>query len=553
MAGSLGELFIQLAFEGDTKEADKFIKKTQEIIDKTDKEIKKNKLLIDYLRELKDARNDAEKTLIKKNFAEEFKKLNLTKQLDEAKDKQLAQKNAVMGAVKAFAGYITAVSGAIYAVKKLTDSLIQQNQTWLNLTRTSDIALNTFQKWNSIGRMYGIDNAAQQIKNLNDRLFELKLTGANAQGFMLAGINPTNADEVMEQLRNRVSGLSNSAAGYLLRQLGLDENMLHILRLSREEFSALNAEMKRYRLTPDQQKSIQEMNVQLQTASQKLQYLKDRAILAIMPVWVKFVKFFASAGDKIKDFTKHLKSLIVSLGIFSIRFIPFSKIIASIPQIFSAIIAKMPVIKSFLMRIGITLARYLAPLTAIYLIVDDIMGYFEGKNSGIGYIINAMKDFQKNGFFSDDIPKWLQILAETADKLYYVFTGKWKEDAENIKELHKNSNINTVLLDKDTLKELKELQKTITDPERLQAVKDIIKIGNIKNNPFFASNRDRENEIQRFMFPHLQNNSRQNTTNINFDQKVDIQSSSQPARDTYNQFTNGLIFTNSIFARGAAV
>ena len=253
---SLGELFIELAFEGDTSKAEEFKKKLLDV--------------------------------------------------SKAQDKN---EMSVKKAKAAVLGYVAAITGAVFAIQKLTDSLIAQNQQWLNLTRTSDIALSTYQKWDSVGKMFGVNNAAEQIKNLNDRLFELKLTGANAQGFMLAGINPTNAEDVMEQLRARVAGLSDTSASYLLKQMGLDPNMLHILRMTREEFSSLTYEMSKFQLTKEQRKSIQEMNFQIQIASQKLQYLKDRAILAILPFWTEFLKLITNTAVAISKFVGWFKNL----------------------------------------------------------------------------------------------------------------------------------------------------------------------------------------------------------------------------------------------------
>lgn len=383
-AASLGELFIQLAFEGDTKKA------------------------------------------------EEFKK----KLLDVSKTEKQA-KNGLKEVSKAFMGYAAAISGAIFAAKKFTDSLIEQNQTWINLTRTSDIALSTFQKWNAVGKMYGINNAAQQIKNLNDRLFELKLTGANAQGFMLAGIMPTNTEDVMGQLRARVRGLSDTSASYLLRQMGLDENMLHILRLSSSEFKALNAEISRFQLTAEQRKNIQEMNVQLQIASQKLQYLKDRVIVALLPHFISFLNAVNAIGVKIGKFVSGLNTLNPQL-------IHALKIIASITAGVFLLNKSFKLVQKSILAFKAILLSLKSPLTwlltGLFLIFDDIATYLAGGESYFGDIMQAIKDFQKNGFFSDDVPKWIQLLAMAADKLYQIYgAAKGIKEIKNLPDNKKTS------------------------------------------------------------------------------------------------------------------
>ena len=224
------------------------------------------------------------------------------------KNKELA--NEVAGVVKGIGVFIGAITGAAIALNRLTNDLVQSNQAMLNLTRTSDISLSTFQKWNSIGKMLGVQNAAQQLEGLNQRLFELRLTGQGARGFQLAGINPAgqDAEGILEQLRGRIQRMDDTSASYLLREMGLDPQMLHILRLGREEFEELGQTIKKYQLTDKQRAEIQKMNIQLEIARQKIQYLKDRAILAIMPYFVELAKSFARVTEMLLRWGKAIKN-----------------------------------------------------------------------------------------------------------------------------------------------------------------------------------------------------------------------------------------------------
>lgn len=327
MAASLGELFVELGVFADTKELHDF----------------ENKL----------------------------KKINKTMQDTGKKNKQLTQN--VLGLVKTLAGVATAITGAIYALNKLTNSLVQSNQEFLNLTRTSDISLGVFQKWNNIGRMLGVKNAAQQIEGLNQRLFELMLTGEGARGFQLAGINPIGqgAEGVLEQLRGRVSGMSDTSASYLLKQLGLDPTMLHLLRMGKDEFEALGQTIKKYQLTPEQVKNVQRMNVQLQIAQIKLQYLKDRAVMAIMPYFTRFIESLA----RVTEFLTTTKA-----GTILLAAAITGTLIPALIKLFT-ILATHPVVATIMAIAG-----------ALYLLIDDIMTYMQGGDSIIGLVINFLED-----------------------------------------------------------------------------------------------------------------------------------------------------------------
>ncbi len=400
---SLGELFIELGVVGDTKELDIALNTMKETVQAVDKQIQKTQRLIKYRQDLAKATDATEKKLIKSVFADEVKKDKLLAQKDALNKNIEANKNlanGIAGVVKGIGAFVTAIAGAAVAVNKLTNDLVKSNQVFLNLTRTSDIALSSFQKWNSIGKMYGVDNAAQQLEGLNQRLFELRLTGQGARGFQLAGINPTgDAENVLEQLRDRVSGMSDTSASYLLREMGLDPQMLHLLRIGREEFAALNKEMEKYRLTPEQSKSIQDMNVQLQIANQKLQYFRDKAVLKLMPVWVRIVKSFARVTEFLTKVIKKFKELsvvwhgvIVGIiyGLGHIK--PVQMIFKGILSFCNGLVRSIPFVGKFFGKLGSFALKAMLPLTLLYLLLDDLATYFDGGDSLIGRVLDWGKE-----------------------------------------------------------------------------------------------------------------------------------------------------------------
>ncbi len=325
---SIGELFIELGFVGNTEQVEKFNKKIKEVAKNMDLSLK---------------------SAIKTN-------------------------TGVANFVKGIGALAGAITGAAIAINKFTSDLVASNQAMLDLTRTTDIAQGTFQKWGGIGKMLGVENADQQLASLNQRLFELTLTGEGARGFQLAGINPVgqDAEGVMEQLRARISGMNDTTATYLLQQMGIDPKMLHLLRMSRNDFEALGETIKKYQLTNDDTKQIQAMNIQLQIAGIKLKYLKDKAIMAIMPAWNQFMASLARVTEGLSKAVQYV----------------------------SDFINKSPAMQNALKGIAAAMAIILAitqPLwaafVALYLVIDDVMAYFQGKDSALGHIINYLDDY----------------------------------------------------------------------------------------------------------------------------------------------------------------
>lgn len=330
---SIGELFIELGVIGHPEEVEKFNKKIKETAKSMDLTLKSTIKANGGLQDLE------------KGF------------------------KAFTTALKT-----SAIIGIIKTIDTLNQSLVSSNQAMLDLTRTSDIALGTFQKWGSIGKMLGVNNVEQQLEGLNQRMFDLMLTGEGARGFQLAGINPVgqDAEGVLEQLRNRVSGMSDTAASYLLQQMGLDQKMLHLLRMTRDDFEELGRTIDKYRLTDDQTKDIQAMNIQLQIAGIKLKYLKDRAILALMPAWTQFLASLARVTEGLETAVKWVTDFI-----------------SKSPDLQSAL-------KGVAVALGIIFAvahPLLALFGALYLIIDDVMAYFNGGRSLTGAFMYRLDEY----------------------------------------------------------------------------------------------------------------------------------------------------------------
>lgn len=325
---SLGELSIELGFAGNTEQLEKFNKKIKEVAQ------------------------------------------NMDLSLKSAIKADTGVANFVKGAGK-FAGFIAAAADVI---NNFTNDLVAGNQAMLDLTSTTDIAQSTFRKWGNIGKMLGVQNAEQQLESLNKKLVELNLTGEGARDFQLAGINPTgqDAEGILEQLRARISGLNNAKAAHLLQRLGIDPKMLHLLRISRNDFEALGETVSKYQLTDDLTEHIQSLNIQLQIAGIRLKYLKDKAIMTIMPAWTQFMASLARVGEGLSKAVQYV----------------------------SDFISKSPAMQNALKGIAVAMGVILAithPLwaafAALYLVIDDVMAYFNGKDSLIGEFINYLDDY----------------------------------------------------------------------------------------------------------------------------------------------------------------
>ena len=608
MAGGLGELFIELGVVGNADELERARDKAlsaAKAFDDVAKAIRKQiqnetelEKINEQIQQAQDAVTAATDETVKAKAEETVASLKAKKaKIEEA---QAAEQNAASmkeeankiqanakalkakeaaaaEVVRGLAGFIGAVAAAAFAINKLTNDLIKSNQAMVNLTRTTDIAQSTFQRWGNIGKMLGVENADQQLAGLNQRLFDLMLTGQGARGFQLAGINPIgqDAEGVLEQLRARIQGMSDTAASYLLQQMGLDPQMLHLLRMSKEEFEELDKAQRKYTLTAEESRQIQEYNLQLQLASIKLDYLKKKAILAIMPYWTELVKSLARVSDMLVKVStwlwKNARGWLLLGGIIAAKTGKFAKLaqfFTGMSKTLSGLITKIPIFGGTVAKLGGLFTKAFLPLTAAYLLLDDLATFFDGGDSLIGRVIDwagerggEIGDAFKKMFGGDilggsiDLSKAAegalddiaQVLDRIADMLADFFSlGLWSKYKEKVADI---APFTSLLPPVAAYRAAKQLVTGSTDG----SITDALTGGAA---PLALSDNTGQEETAGYIgtLPHLApstinniSNNAQNATNNNKNLTInqDIQiATNQPAQDIQKQ----LVYANSIFA-----
>ena len=378
MASGVGELFIQFGVEGDASKLDKFTKKVQELAQEIDVNIKKQ-----------DKTNN--------NLGQMFKR---------------------------FRRVALAVSGAIYAIDRLSNSLIKNNQVWLEFQNQTDLSISKLQGYAGVAglldKSLGMQGAAGSIAQLNEKLFELKLTGEGAKGFQIAGINPVGQDAfgVLEQVRERIKSLDNTQATYVLKQIGLDPKLLPMLRMEKSEFEELRKIEQRLQLTEEERAQILQYQIRLGIAHNQMSLAMQRLTLALMPLWTKLVEIAGGLAEGISNilagFNKlhgALKAIIlgftawgVSVGKLDILFKgKFIKNILRMVKVFTGLNLStkmaatkfLPMLGNAIKGLAVTVGRALLPLISLFLILEDIAVWLMGGESVIGDYLNLWKSYKE--------------------------------------------------------------------------------------------------------------------------------------------------------------
>lgn len=358
----LADFFVQLGVKGDTKELDKTIKQLEEAE-------RKSSQLIKYRKDLAKAATDEEKALVKKNFADKINLENARKQKTVLTD----QHNALMGIIKGLGAFTIGATIAYKAIDRMVNSLATANSRMIAFQRQTGISFASLNKYASASASVNFNSTPEQVantmQNLASNLYDIRMGRGDISPYQELSFvggksfNPMgmSVEQLIENVREAIKGVGDVQATNLITRMGFSPDDLLMLRMTREEFEKVNDLF----LSPREREQMNAYSLQIKKMRLEFQLMKDRALLAIMPAFIKLT-------NKINDLS-----------------IVWGNVLTS----FTQFIQKSPVIESMFKGITLALTGMLAvtkPLyagfMAIYLVLEDLAYWYAGKGSLFGDI-----------------------------------------------------------------------------------------------------------------------------------------------------------------------
>lgn len=364
----LGELFVQLTTKGDTKELDKTLKQLETAH-------KQNVIDLKTKKELAKATTEEEKSLIQKNAQNEKDILN-TKNAITA---QRTHVTALRGTVMAFTALVAGATIAYNAINRMVNALADANQKIINFNRQTGISLGTLNKYASasvaVNRNATIEGTAQSLQNVASNLFDIQMGRGDISPYQeLAFVggkafNPANmsVEQVIENVREAIKGVGDIQATNIITRMGFNPDDLMMLRMSREEFDKIQGLF----LDPASREALNQYGLQLRIIGLRFQLFRDRALLKIMPIFIKFSRELYRQTLFWTDLAK---------SIFNCNFQA------------NAIGNTLNDVAKVLKVIGLMIGAIMSPLTALFLFIEDVVGYSIGWDSYIGEFIEALPE-----------------------------------------------------------------------------------------------------------------------------------------------------------------
>ncbi len=294
-------------------------------------------------------------------------------------------------------GFALAFSGAVFAVERFVNSTTRSLNQFQDVAKRTNIAMEDLQKWTKASQQIDLQLSSDQvlgtIQTLQQKLDAFKMGRGDFTPFAMLGIDPQgkNAIQVLEQLRSVMQTMDGGRARTLLQDLGVD-NLYNVLKSTKGEFEA----MAQGRFLDKQQRDdITKGAKAIKQVKLNLIELKDQAVARLMPpltiLMERFFIWLDKNGDQVIDILdKTFRAMMI-----------FANSIARVTEAGGRLINFLLKTKSGLaiLLAGLALwAMRLSPITklmtALFLIIDDILAYLQGAPSVIGNFIDAF-DLEK--------------------------------------------------------------------------------------------------------------------------------------------------------------
>ncbi|MGM9544504.1 MAG: hypothetical protein ACI3T9_05920 [Romboutsia timonensis] len=269
----------------------------------------------------------------------------------------------VISSVKKIA---TATVLAIAALDRMATSLGRNNQELINFTRQTGLSIDNLNKIAGAGMLIDInfssEKAAQGLMSLQSNLAQIRLGQGNIEPFQILGVSPVGKDatQIIEDLRETIKGVDDMTAVNLIQQMGLSPEFISLLRLTKGEYNDLIATSQKFMLNEEQRAALQKYSIELRKMHMEMAYLKDKALLAILPVLNQFFRSLLNIINFVVLGASKIKSLVDYIGQLKYGLLALGSVAIGLTALFNPL---------------------LAVLTALYLILEDFAVWALGGDS----------------------------------------------------------------------------------------------------------------------------------------------------------------------------
>jgi hypothetical protein len=276
------------------------------------------------------------------------------------------------------------------------------------------------QKWQAVAQQAGAsaESVAAGVKSIVQNQQNIRLGKGNYSPFLMLGIDPMQDPfKVLQDFRAKAAGLAPAMQANMAKSMGLSTEMLRVLQLSAEEFDRMAGGA--FYMSPGQINSIDKARESVASIQNAFGHLANQITAAIAPEITKLSKGFI-------DFVKNNKGFIDGVRTGVQWVMKLADGLGRMVMTISNAITKTMGLKGALLVLAGVFAIINMPVTLLaggllllFLLIDDIIAYTEGRGSLLGDFFKSAPELKK-GF--DDM---LGFIGEFMELLGAAFSGDW--------------------------------------------------------------------------------------------------------------------------------
>jgi hypothetical protein len=324
--------------------------------------------------------------------------------------------NKTVGNIKGqLIGAIAGTLSLAAAVKAVND---QFNQS-LSMKRFADDtgqSVEEMQKWKAVAQQVSGAGAtvAESIRAITSNQAKIRLGQGNISGYQLLGIDSrSDPFKVLEALRTKTQGLSQSMRRNIASQFGISNDLVATLELTNEEFDRMAANA--FVIPTANIEAMNRARASLETVKNAVNFLVAKFVTALAPaidiVSKKIAEFVRNHGEKLAEWIRKLVTMVMRIADL------IDKTIRMTIGWKNALIALAAVF--FMLNSAILMP--VAALVLFMAILEDIYLYSQGKDSLIGRFLEGMPELKK---VFDTLLGSIQLVATA---LGAVFSGDFSK------------------------------------------------------------------------------------------------------------------------------
>lgn len=311
--------------------------------------------------------------------------------------------------------------GAFVAVKQVIGgvfNVIKQGEDLYLMAKGAGVAVEKVQQLGLALENYGgsASSASAVLKKLNKDIQDLRFGkgGALGETAMLYGLDlgARNAEQLLENIARRMETLSETQKIDFASRLGLDNATMMLVSGGVKKFrEEMERAKKAVPFTNADIESSRKLSVQLRELGQQWEKIRVNLLLGLMPV----VRWLAKGFNEIIHIFQEHKGFI--FGFLGTVIALFGKLIAK--QLLTLATNPFVLMVAAIMAVG----------TAIGLIVDDVVTFFEGGISYTGEYVAKLKDLWNT------FAEWFKAFWDGFTDVFAVGFGYLFEVPEKLKGL----------------------------------------------------------------------------------------------------------------------